>query len=601
MPDSRIKKLLCTVFAVFPALFFCLSAFSSNPAPENWVGVTKDLIKRANRVVSLVDESAQMAPEAANAQPPRVGDQRKFYAVDFARSGSPYSTDATCRAVGKFCYIFVEDTQWQNGSVTYSSIISLKRAFDSSTPSNPTRGIYALETGELGPAPDEIDHDPRIYIFVLDIPDNYVQSANYVAGYVDPINEKKGVVWDPDTGMKLHSNEVEMVYIDCDPMDVGSAVSKQILAHEFQHLIHWRQDPDEDTWVNEGCSDYAAMMLCGYNDDLAFHIRAFEEEPNTSLVYWPAGMMSSMASYGAAYLWMVYLHEHYGGVSTISALIAEPDNGIKGINDVLAAKGYSQDFHHIFSDWKVANLIDDMAFSDGRYGYKSVDLHMRYQKRHSHFPVSSITYIRSWATQYVKFAGGDGISDLQVDFAARDFADMFGVAAILMEGGRPLSIEFAENQANPDKGHISIRDFGGTADSVILVPSWEPESEADFGSAADFLYSARLGEKLRFKAAVLPNAVRTCYMDFVVQFNSSTDGESPRISLSNRGKVIVDKKTMDPLMPTDDQGRAAYVYQVYIPREWDTFQVEWDVYYSGRWLGGGDVGTLMGKKKQKKP
>ena len=38
-----------------------------------------------------------------------------------------------------------------------------------------------------------------------------------------------------------------------------------IFAHEYQHLLHYYTDPGEDTWLNEGLSDYA-QTLVGYVD-----------------------------------------------------------------------------------------------------------------------------------------------------------------------------------------------------------------------------------------------------------------------------------------------------------------------------------------------
>ena len=379
--------------------------------PEGfWIDGTHDLIARYHRLIDVGSQASSkdnvtlLAP--ALGQRPQVGDVKKFYAVDFARSGSPYFTNATCRAVGEFCYVFVEDAQWQKGTVTHTDVIKLRRAFDESTPGDPFKGIYELETTNLGQAPDEIDQDPKIYILILDIPDNYKAVGNYVAGYFEPINQMRGVFRDPNTGMKLRSNEVEMVYIDSDPLDVGSVASKEILAHEFQHVIHWRHDPNEDIWINEGCSDYAALFLCGYRSRYNWHLEAFESNPQTSLVYWPSGIRSSLANYGAAYLWMVYLHEHYGGISTISSLISHPFNGMNGINAVLSAGGYSQDFEDVFSDWKIANFLDDTTFAFGKYGYRGLDLtSFRFSgDRHSSFPISNISrYVQSWAADYIEF------------------------------------------------------------------------------------------------------------------------------------------------------------------------------------------------------
>jgi len=239
-----------TAIWVALCLFVYILAPSSSQGAVPWIDGTHDLMARFNQ---LIHESERAAPEHAHGlQHPQVGDQRKFYAMDFSLSGSPYFANATCRAVGEFCYIFVEDSQWNRGIVTNTDVVKLRRAFDESTPGDPFSGIYELETKNLGPPPDEIDLDPKIYILVLDIPDDYNRLGTYVAGYFEPLNQKRGVFRDPNTGIKLYSNEVEMIYIDSHPLDAGSVMAREILAHELQHLIHWRHDPDEDIWINEG-------------------------------------------------------------------------------------------------------------------------------------------------------------------------------------------------------------------------------------------------------------------------------------------------------------------------------------------------------------
>ena len=34
-----------------------------------------------------------------------------------------------------------------------------------------------------------------------------------------------------------------------------------MLAHELQHLIHQRNDADEEAWVNEGLSEAALLLV----------------------------------------------------------------------------------------------------------------------------------------------------------------------------------------------------------------------------------------------------------------------------------------------------------------------------------------------------
>ena len=72
-------------------LLYLLASSIRCLASRTWIDGTRDLIARANRVVDAGGRDS-LAPGRVHAdqQPPQVGDRKKFYAVDFTRSGSPY-------------------------------------------------------------------------------------------------------------------------------------------------------------------------------------------------------------------------------------------------------------------------------------------------------------------------------------------------------------------------------------------------------------------------------------------------------------------------------------------------------------------------------
>ena len=43
-----------------------------------------------------------------------------------------------------------------------------------------------------------------------------------------------------------------MFFINSDNVDLGDDYIYGTVAHEFQHMIHWYKDRNEETWVNEG-------------------------------------------------------------------------------------------------------------------------------------------------------------------------------------------------------------------------------------------------------------------------------------------------------------------------------------------------------------
>lgn len=83
---------------------------------------------------------------------------------------------------------------------------------------------------------------------------------------------------------------------------------------------------------------------------------------------------SGLEDYGASYLFQLYLFEHFGGAACTSALVQEQANGIEGIENMLAAFGFSETFDEIFDAWTVANYIDDIRKAGGKYGYYTLEI-----------------------------------------------------------------------------------------------------------------------------------------------------------------------------------------------------------------------------------
>ncbi|MHA1860031.1 MAG: peptidase M6 [Candidatus Asgardarchaeia archaeon] len=148
---------------------------------------------------------------------------------------------------------------------------------------------------------------------------------------------------------------------------------ESVVAHEYQHLIHDDYNPDDDTFMNEGCSMYAEV-LCGYPIDWNA-INSYLYTPDNSLVDWgDQGDINILADYGAALLWTVYLSDHYGGADFIRYFVQSGVPGIEGINLALAHFGYSETFDDVFRDWRIANLIHSDVPGRGRYNYVTIDL-----------------------------------------------------------------------------------------------------------------------------------------------------------------------------------------------------------------------------------
>jgi Immune inhibitor A peptidase M6 len=191
--------------------------------------------------------------------------------------------------------------------------------------------------------------------------------------------------------------------IGADPPDAPSAdqclsrparpfLYEGTFAHEYQHLLEYYEDADEDSWVNEGLSDWA-MVLTGYADprppitDRRFssHIQSFlgyygirtpvnpnprDAGPENGLTLWgDQGPTEILADYGAAHTLMEMLGGRYGS-RFLSALHRQDANGFDGLTATLAAAGQRDTPRQIVRDWLATAALDGVlgrgASIDGR-------------------------------------------------------------------------------------------------------------------------------------------------------------------------------------------------------------------------------------------
>lgn len=316
-----------------------------------------------------------------------VGQQQVFWAYNF-ETGQYYQILATLKKVGTHCYVYVE-----NGWVISATAINNAASeFDTT--------IYPTDTGIFGTEPD-VDGDHRVTILLMDIQDGYPGSEGWTAGYFDPTNEY----------YDAHSNLREMVYMDIYPGDpvTNPTMFYGNLAHEFQHMIHYSRDPDEHSWIDEGCATLAEF-LCGYGHNS--NVRYFLAAPDNSLTSW-AGALSD---YGQVYLFLFYLWENYGGSPFVTHLTQNPDNGTAGITSSLAAKGYFSDFDTVFAEWTLANYLDDPSIGSGKYGYNGLDITaispggISLSDTWPSYPVTSVGNVKYHAADYIQFANGERVT-----------------------------------------------------------------------------------------------------------------------------------------------------------------------------------------------
>jgi hypothetical protein len=224
--------------------------------------------------------------------------------------------------------------------------------------------IYPTDTSVFGEPLARGDEGQKTWILIYNIRDGAYYDCTettYIAGYF--------------SASESAENNKNIMHLDTydwlnrtGPDAARPYLYEGVFAHEFEHLIHFDQDPDEESWVDEGLADLAGF-LCGYGHSAGHIAYYMVYHPLTSLTFWGGGL----ESYGASYLFELYLYEHYGKSAFVSALVQEQANGIQGIENTLVAFGYKDTFDKIFDNWTIANYLDTDKKGD-KYGYDSLKI-----------------------------------------------------------------------------------------------------------------------------------------------------------------------------------------------------------------------------------
>ncbi len=280
-------------------------------------------------------------------RPTGVGQTEKFW-VQNVDTNQNFQIDATLRYEGQHIYFWVEN----DVSYSESELKQLGDTFD--------QKIYETDRQFFGSEWNPgIDNDPRLYIvFAKGLGANlagYFSSADSV----HPLAHK-------------YSNGHEMFLLNADNLTLGEQFTYSVLAHEFQHMIHWYRDRNETSWLNEGFSELAAF-LNGY--DVGGFDYLYMQDPDLQLNDWPNDPSATSPHYGAGFLFTTYFLDRFGEDAT-KALVADQANGMDSVDDVLKqlnetdpVTGKQLTADDVFADWAVANYLNNDTVGDGRYYY----------------------------------------------------------------------------------------------------------------------------------------------------------------------------------------------------------------------------------------
>ena len=269
-------------------------------------------------------------------------------------------------AQGRHCHLFIERENAQlYGSRAADIYAQIVDNFDNR--------VYKTVDNWFGKPviPSEFKlPDERVYIFLVDIRDNFAEG--YVAGYFDH-RDLDG----------LFGNQKPVFFMDIAPGDPGDYGDKgnqfyRTLAHELQHMVNFSiqlatDSAEQERWLDEGFSMFCEYVFSGEIGNTGQrwppepHFARFLENPAVNLV---SNNRESwfredylFRQYGASFAFVTWLVEKYGGESPylqqqfVRELVHSREKGVAGINKLLSS--VNTDFKQVFADFIMALHVED--------------------------------------------------------------------------------------------------------------------------------------------------------------------------------------------------------------------------------------------------
>lgn len=310
--------------------------------------------------------------------PPAVGERRSFRV--YQGPGDFTTVDAVARYVGDRAALFVDEDA-PSGGLDEQDLALFSARFDDF--------IHPSVTSSFGSESDLDDND-RVIILLSPAVNALTPrgSTGFVGGFffgVDLLSEAEG------------SNQGEIFYtLVPDPDGIYSdprsredilEVVPAILAHEFQHMVHFNQrvlildaEANEAVWLSEGLAQYAEELVArAYQDQgdsegvalfrggIIDRSRRYLSQPQAVSVVVSVGQ-GTLAERGGGYLHVAYLADRFG--EDIVGALARTTR--TGVTNVEAESG--TDWPLLLSDWWAATWLDGPGVETGPLTYPTIDL-----------------------------------------------------------------------------------------------------------------------------------------------------------------------------------------------------------------------------------
>ncbi len=381
---------------------------------------------------------------------PQIGDEEQFF-IDKTDSGKRKPYPATLKCIGSKCYVYVE----KGVTVADKKLEAIVKQFDEK--------IYPTTTEWFGKEwSPGIDGDPRITLLIV----TGLQSCD---GYFDPEDEYT-------REKRSDSNEREMLTLSVERLE-SSGVDEfmgHLVAHEFQHLIHWSHDPKEATWVDEGCAEFSATLF----GQFPFTYEAFLKSPERCLIDWDDDENAS--NYGHVFMFMDYLITHAGArigerKKLVNAIVASRRTSVQGVEEALRGMQVPMAFNTFFREFCVATYLN-RAYepAQGPYAYDAyvaerlVNVKANPVRPKFCFDAPAGTRknkMKMWSSRAYSFKVPAAVDHLAVSFSGEAFEGMKG------RNSFDVGVAFAHSRRQQPPQVVWLPVAGNDVDKIVPVPT----------------------------------------------------------------------------------------------------------------------------------
>lgn len=307
-------------------------------------------------------------PLAQVVQTPQVGQQQAFSVITAQQNFT--SITAEVKAVGTHAIIY-QDLTAPSGGFSAADFNYFAALFDD--PIHPTNvAIFGQ--------PSDIDGNGRVVILFTPVVNEWTPrgSGGFVAGFF----------YSHDLTTSPGSNRAEIFYSlvpdpnalfgDARQTNLLRQVVPPVLAHEYQHMIHFNQRtilrgaPWESLWLSEGLAHLAEDLVGDvfeargetaladrFKQSNFLRVRDYLLQPAaTSLV--PTHGSGTLAERGAAWLFLRYLMTHYGGTELITRITQSVQSSAVNVSTQTETP-----WHLLVAQYGVAMWADDAPELEG--------------------------------------------------------------------------------------------------------------------------------------------------------------------------------------------------------------------------------------------